>query len=152
MSSKRERNRYPKLPQAVENLLALHGLRAVPMKQREWRNGASVGWRFNVVPDKPAPKGKTAAMYAHIGGHRPVFTGKSDDSLELWLDKVKGYENGRGVSFPDFEIYSNMTRHLNAIDWCGVKDEASFSYIDELGDPIDVRPLPGPRGPSRYRK
>lgn len=87
MGHKRTRNRYPRLPDAVQNLLALHSLVAVPRKGREWHNGAALCWMFDVFPEK-VPLGKR---------REAIFQGRATDSLGQWVDSVDSYLK-RGLS------------------------------------------------------
>lgn len=90
MTHKRVRNHPPRLPDNIQNLLALHGLRGVPQKRR-WRAGAVLAWVFAVVPDKPAP-GSTDRHYIATGGWRPCFELKGTAPLETWIARVREYE------------------------------------------------------------
>lgn len=138
MGSKRTRNRYPRLPESVTNLLALHGLRAVPEKIRTWRNGAAVSWGFNIVPDKPAPP--AGAFGRHVNGWRPLFQGRSGDSLNDWMARVQRYENSGIGTFIEYSDFGNIDFGSNA--------SAQSIWMDEVGK-LHAMALSGTRRPPR---
>lgn len=101
------RSRIPRLPDAVRNLLDLHSLEAVVVKE-QWVNGSRMGWVFNVFPQAA----KTTA---------PLFSMQASASLENWITKVEMYKNDalfQGVDFESLErrvvvyLYDELTKQL----------------------------------------
>lgn len=93
--NKRKRNHYPRLPDAVLNLLALHSLRAVPMKEQEFGRGAALGWMYNVIPDRPATPADSNAKLdrlfvdGRVAGHPVIFKLRTNAPLEAWIKEVE---------------------------------------------------------------
>ena len=104
------RQKYPRLPDAVANLLVLHGLRATITKDRQWINGARLGWVFNVYVDKPA---------VHL---KPVFSIKANEELDEWVRLVRMYTEGAKEPFDvDFE-----TIEKRILSWTNTAAPSSF--------------------------
>lgn len=152
MSRKRGRNKYPKLPEAVANLLALHGLRGVPVKER-WAGGAFRGWVIKVVPDRPCPQPQKDGLrvrelmgFDHpIAGWYPIFEGLSGDSLEKWMQRVESWDKSprtRDIYAIDFETYSNadVKAGRSGYGYGGLR--YTKLWIDESGE-INARTLQG---------
>lgn len=117
MGHKRTRNHYPRLPEAVQNLLALHSLSAVPVKQR-WASGASRGWVWNV--------------FSNSYTLQPVFSAGTTDSLQSWIEKVDKYVKYGPAMSLDFETY--QTRKLAVANFASFDEYAKFHWTF-TGDP-----------------
>lgn len=120
MGHKRSRNHYPRLSEAVLNLLALHSLRAIARKSATWRNGAAVSWVFDVHVDKPT-----------IPFQRAVFSGRHNDTLEAWIKQVERYTTERVLFF-------------QGMDW-GQTEARVVTWLDESGElgHVDFKTLHG---------
>lgn len=79
---RKSKNYYPRLPDAVLNLLALHGLRATAVR-REYLTipgrRARRSYKFEISLDKP-------------GAVKTLFTCYDTNcSLEIWIDAIARY-------------------------------------------------------------
>lgn len=142
MGRKRERNYYPRLPDAEANLLALNGLRAVPVRQEVILRGFK-RMHWDVIPDKPGvgPAGSDQPTPFHRGW-RPVFEVRMGASLEMWIAKVNLYNQRKeGGPFVGIDFETMEARALRAL-------EQKTIWYSEVGD-INAWPLPGGNRPKR---
>lgn len=123
MGNKRNRNHYPRLPDAVLNLLALHSLEAWPAKYRTSPRGAkSWAWRVTKVGDD------------HITS-RALWAVQGSRDLDFWMQQVDIWKGGKSAFLSlDFETYSGTKTGR----WCGLKWNASSVSLVEPSD-IEAR-------------
>lgn len=119
------RIRYPRLSNAVLNLLALHSLKAVARKSPVWINGARTGWVFDVYVDKP--------QSPHPQRPPAIFGAMANDSLETWIKQV--------------ERHTATQVFFEGVDW-GSTETRVMTWMDESGElgHVDLKTLYGTYG------
>jgi|SRR6185312_5354640 len=97
--------KYPRLPDAVANLLTLHGMRADIVKDPVWSVAVRSGWAFHVYVDQPSSVAR-----------EPIFTIRANAPLEEWMRVVGMYtEDGMPAEYFFETIEKNMEKYRGPI-------------------------------------
>lgn len=124
MGHKRTRNHYPRLPDAVQNLLALHSLRAIAHKEPQWDRGACTGWTFDVIRDD----GK--AIFVAGRRQQPMlFQLRGNEPLETWIKEVERWTTERVEFFQGMDWGQTEARDLTWLDESGELEDVDFETL-----------------------